>query len=106
MPELRLRGTVAFAPASHLDDAVPARRSQIVARRAAGSAAIIALGLRGDRHAPTRRSACRRCSRRRRAALYPQTETICYDALSGRRSFGGLPLNQILKLRRRTSARC
>ena len=31
------------------------------------------------------------------AALYPQTETICYDALSEDTSFGGLPLNQILR---------
>ena len=36
-------------------------------------------------------------SRLQAAALYPQTETICYDALSEDTSFGGLPLNQILR---------
>ena len=30
-------------------------------------------------------------------ALYPQTKTACYDALSKPASFGGLPLNDILK---------
>ena len=30
-------------------------------------------------------------------ALYPQTKTVCYDALSKPNSFGGLPLNDILK---------
>ena len=30
-------------------------------------------------------------------ALYPQTETECYDALAETASFGGLPLNQIFR---------
>ena len=33
----------------------------------------------------------------RAAPLYPQTLTRCYDALSKPDSFGGLPLNQILR---------
>jgi hypothetical protein len=31
------------------------------------------------------------------AALYPQTETVRYAALSEETSFGGLPLNQLLR---------
>ena len=92
-PELRLRGTVAFAPASHLSEQFPLTTQ--IATPSGGLGGIIALGLRAldtaglvDVPALLTPEA---------TALYPQTETACYDALSKPESFGGLPLNQIFR---------
>ncbi len=92
-PELRLRGTVAFAPASHLSEQFPLTTQ--IATPGGGLGGIIALGLRAidtadlvDVPALLTPEA---------TALYPRTETDCYDALSQPDSFGGLPLNQIFR---------
>jgi pimeloyl-ACP methyl ester carboxylesterase len=94
LPELKLRGTVAFAPASHLRNQF--QLSTTLSNPGGGLGAIVALGLRAIDSAdpslgvPTLLTP-------EAVALYPQTKTICYDALSKPASFGGLPLNHILK---------
>ncbi len=93
-PELRLRGTVAFAPASHLSDQFKATLA--IDTPGGGLGAIVGLGLRAlDLSDPSLGVAGLLTAQA--AALYPQTETTCYDALSEGSSFGGLPLNQILR---------
>ena len=93
-PELRVRGTVAFAPASHLDTQFKATLA--IAAPGKGLGAIVGLGLRAvDLADPALNVAGLLTSQA--AALYPQTETVCYAALSEEMSFGGLPLNQLLR---------
>jgi pimeloyl-ACP methyl ester carboxylesterase len=92
--ELRLRGTVAFAPASHL-----AAQFQIALQSSSaggGLGAIIALGLRGVDTADAALGV-QSLLTPQASALYPQTRTRCYDALSRPDSFGGVPLNQLIK---------
>ena len=94
VPDLRLRGTVAFAPASHLATQFP------IALQASGAGgglgAIIALGLRGVDTADSQLGVPSLLTPQA-SALYPQTKTRCYDKLSRPDSFGGLPLNQFVK---------
>jgi pimeloyl-ACP methyl ester carboxylesterase len=93
-PELRVRGTVAFAPASHL--ATQFEATLAVGTPGGGLGAIVGLGLRAiDLEDPSLGVAGLLTPQS--AALYPQTETVCYDALSADTSFGALPLNQILR---------
>jgi dienelactone hydrolase len=93
-PELRVRGTVAFAPASHL--AAQFQATLAIGSPGAGLGAIVGLGLRAvDLADPSLNVAGLLAPQA--AALYPQTEAVCYDALSKDASFGGLPLNQILR---------
>jgi fermentation-respiration switch protein FrsA (DUF1100 family) len=94
VPDLKLRGTVAFAPASHLDTQFQtASKAPITS---GGLAGIILLGLRGldaarpDLGIPSLLTP-------RAAALYPQTKTECLNKLSQPDSIGGVPLNQILR---------
>jgi dienelactone hydrolase len=93
VPELRLRGTVAFAPASHLKAQFQTILS--VGTAGGGLGSIVALGLRGvdtvdpSLGVPSLLTA-------QAGSLYPQTKTRCHDALSKPDSFGGLPLNQFL----------
>jgi pimeloyl-ACP methyl ester carboxylesterase len=94
LPELRLRGTVAFAPASHLADQFPIALQS--SNPGGGLGAIIALGLRGVDTADSNLGVPSLLTPRA-AALYPQTRTRCYDALSRPDSFGGVPLNQVVK---------
>jgi pimeloyl-ACP methyl ester carboxylesterase len=94
IPELRLRGTVAFAPASHLADQFPIALG--LSNTGGGLGAIIALGLRGVDTADPALGVPSLLTPRA-AALYPQTKARCYDALSRPDSFGGVPLNQIVK---------
>jgi pimeloyl-ACP methyl ester carboxylesterase len=94
LPELRLRGTVAFAPASHLKTQFQAALS--VSAAGGGLGAIIALGLRAiDSEDPS--LGVPSLLTPQAAALYPQTKSRCYDALAAPSSFGSLPLNQILR---------
>jgi len=94
VPDLRLRGTVAFAPASHLATQFPiALRSSSAG---GGLGAIIALGLRGVDTADSQLGVPSLLTPQA-AALYPQTKTRCYDKLSRPDSFGGVPLNQFVK---------
>jgi pimeloyl-ACP methyl ester carboxylesterase len=94
VPELRLRGTVALAPASHLATQLLAAKQIPVPGGGLGSLA--ALGLRAvdatepeidvpDLLTP------------RAAALFPQTTTKCHDGLRAGDSFGGLPLNELFR---------
>jgi dienelactone hydrolase len=93
-PELRVRGTVAFAPPSHL--ATQSQATLGVALPGGGLGAIAGLVLRAvDLVDPS--LGVPGLLTAQAAALYPQTETVCYDALSDDTSFGGLPLNQILR---------
>jgi dienelactone hydrolase len=93
-PELRVRGTVAFAPASHL--AAQSQATLGIDLPGRGLGAIAGLVLRGiDLVDPS--LGVTGLLTPQAAALYPQTETVCYDALSANTSFGGLPLNQILR---------
>jgi pimeloyl-ACP methyl ester carboxylesterase len=94
VPELRLRGTVAFAPASHLKTQFQAALS--ISSAGGGLGAIIALGLRTVDSADPSLGVPSLLTPQA-AALYPQTKTRCYDALSEPTSFGGVPLNQILR---------
>jgi dienelactone hydrolase len=91
--ELKLRGTVAFAPASHLKAQFETVTN--VSSAGGGLGAIVALGLRGvDSEDPSLGVPSLLTQQAR--ALYPQTKTRCYDALSKPDSFGGLPLNQFM----------
>ena len=94
VPELQLRGTVAFAPASHLE---PQFRATVgIPNALGGLGAIVALGLRAaDTVEPA--LGVPALLTQRAAAVYPQTLVECYDALSGAGSFGGVPLNEILR---------
>lgn len=93
-PELRVRGTVAFAPASHLS--TQSQATLDIDLPGGGLGAIAGLVLRGvDLAHPSLEVAGLLTPQA--AALYPQTETVCFDALSANTSFGGLPLNQILR---------
>jgi pimeloyl-ACP methyl ester carboxylesterase len=92
--KLNLRGTVAFAPASHLGEQFPLATQ--VSTAGGGLGAIIALGARMiDITVPSVDVASLLTPEA--LALYPQTETECYDALARPESFGGLPLNQIFR---------
>jgi dienelactone hydrolase len=93
-PELRVRGTVAFAPASHL--ATQAQATLSIGVPGGGLGAIAGLVLRGVDLADPSLGVAGLLTPQA-AALYPQTQTTCFDALSEPMSFGGLPLNQILR---------
>jgi pimeloyl-ACP methyl ester carboxylesterase len=94
LPELKLRGTVAFAPASHLKTQFQLTTG--IAAPGGGLGAIVALGLRAIDSADSSLGVPNLLTPNA-LALYPQTRTACYDALSEANSFGGLPLNDILK---------
>jgi pimeloyl-ACP methyl ester carboxylesterase len=94
VPDLKLRGTVAFAPASHL-------RAQFETAAKApitsgGLAGIILLGLRGIDAADPSLGVPSLLSPQA-ATFYPQTKTECLNKLSQPESIGGVPLNQILR---------
>jgi acetyl esterase/lipase len=94
VPDLRLRGTVALAPASHLGVQFELTRS--LSNPGGGLGSFVALGLRAaDTVAPQLRVAQLLTDRAR--ALYPQTLRRCHDALQMADSFGGVPLNEILR---------
>jgi acetyl esterase/lipase len=94
VPELRLRGTVAFAPASHLSEQFPLTTQ--ISTPGGGLGAIVALGLRAvETQAPA--VGVPGLLTPEAAALLPETTTTCYDGLAAPSSFGGLPLNQIFR---------
>lgn len=95
VPELRLRGTVALAPASHLKAQFQAATG--VASAGGGLGAIIALGLRAVDTADPALGVPSLLTPQA-AGLYPQTASRCYDQLSQPDSFGGLPLNRFLRV--------
>jgi fermentation-respiration switch protein FrsA (DUF1100 family) len=84
---------VPFAPASHLKTQFQAIMS--VTAPGAGLGGIVALGLRAvDTSDPGLH--VQGLMTPRAAALFPQTATRCYDALSKPDSFGGVPLDELL----------
>jgi pimeloyl-ACP methyl ester carboxylesterase len=92
-PDLKLRGTVAFAPASHLGEQF-ALTTQLTTP-CGGLGAIVGLGLRAvDTVAGVDVPAV---LTPQAAALFPQTTSRCLDRLAAADSFGGLPLNQIFQ---------
>jgi pimeloyl-ACP methyl ester carboxylesterase len=92
--DLRLRGTVAFAPASHLSEQFPLATQ--ITTPGGGLGAIIALGLRAYETAQPSPGVASLLTPRA-AALFPETTSECYDALSKPDSFGGLPLNEVFQ---------
>jgi pimeloyl-ACP methyl ester carboxylesterase len=94
VPELRLRGTVSFAPASHL--ATQFRVAMALSTAGGGLGSIVAMSLRALSVADPS-VGVRALLTPQFAALYPTTLTKCHDLLSRPDSFGGLPLNQFLR---------
>ena len=91
--DLKLRGTVAFAPASHLDTQFKTATQTPI--KSGGLAGIILLGLRGlDAAEPS--LAIPSLLTAQATAFYPQTKTECLNELAQPDSIGGVPLNQIL----------
>jgi len=93
-PELKLRGTVAFAPASHLDDQIPL--TSILTTPGGGLSGLIADIGRGIVTANPSFDLGAVLSDQANA-LYPQTETQCLPELSAPTSFGGLAPKAIFK---------
>jgi pimeloyl-ACP methyl ester carboxylesterase len=94
VPDLKLRGTVALAPASHLG--VQFEATRLLSQPGGGLGSFVALGLRAaDSVAPQLDVPSLLADRARQ--LFPQTLRRCHDALQMADSFGGLPLNQILR---------
>ncbi len=94
VPDLRLRGTVALAPASHLRTQFGLTRA--LSNPGGGLGSFVALGLRAvDTVAPGLGVAQLLTDRAR--GLYPQTLSRCHDTLQNADSFGAVPLNEILR---------
>ncbi len=91
-PEIKLRGVLAFAPASHVATEAGLLKS-VTTTSLSGLAATILRGL--DVAYPSLH--IRSLLAERAAALYPQTLTKCLGALDKPGSFGDLPLNQLVK---------
>jgi len=86
-PDLKLRGTLAFAPASHLDDQIPL--TTVLTNPGGGLSGLVAMIVRGITTAfPTLDVAS--LLSERATALYPQTLDRCLPELSGADSFGAL----------------
>ena len=94
VPDLRHRGTVALAPASHLGVQFELTRS--LSNPGGGLGSFVALGLRAADTVALRLGVPQLLTDRARA-LYPQTRRRCHDTLQAPDSFGGLPLNEILR---------
>src|SRR3954452_6682037 len=90
-PELNLRGTVAFAPASHLSEQVPVVRALTTPSGLTALAVMIARGL--DLSDPSLDLPSLLGDEVR--ALYPSTDTSCLDDLAKPDSFGNIPPSEI-----------
>ena len=91
-PEIKLRGVLAFAPASHIATEATLLKS-VSTTSLTGLAAMILRGL--DVAYPALDISSLLTPQA--TALYPQTLSKCLGALSEPNSFGGLPLNQLVK---------
>ncbi len=90
-PELKVKGTVAFAPVSHLEDQTGILQSVNIT----GLSGLVAMIIRGiDVYDPTANVSSLLTPQA--AALYPQTLTKCLGDLDKPDSFGSLPLNQMV----------
>jgi pimeloyl-ACP methyl ester carboxylesterase len=86
-PELTVRGTVAFAPASHLDEQIPL--TTVLSQPGGGLSGLVSLITRGVATAnPSLDTAALLTPQA--AAFYPDTLTQCLPELSVATSFGGL----------------
>jgi pimeloyl-ACP methyl ester carboxylesterase len=85
-PELKIRGTLALAPASHIGEQAALLRSLTSPSPLSGLASIILRGL--DYADPGLH--VRAGFSQRAAGLYPQTLTKCLSTLSSAQSFGAL----------------
>jgi fermentation-respiration switch protein FrsA (DUF1100 family) len=93
-PELKLRGTVAFAPASHLDEQIPLTTA--LTAPGGGLSGLVADITRGlDAALPSFDGATVLSDAA--DALYPQTLTECLPALGAATSFGGLAPKDLFK---------
>jgi pimeloyl-ACP methyl ester carboxylesterase len=90
-PELHVRGTVAMAPASHIEDQAKLISSTTSPGSITGLAALILRG--ADAADPGLHLASLLTPQA--AALYPQTLTTCLEQLDGPSSFGGLSPSQL-----------
>jgi fermentation-respiration switch protein FrsA (DUF1100 family) len=93
-PELKLRGTVAFAPASHLDEQIPLTTA--LTAPGGGLSGLVAEITRGlDAALPSFDGTTVLGDAAN--ALYPQTLTECLPALGAATSFGGLAPKDLFK---------
>jgi pimeloyl-ACP methyl ester carboxylesterase len=86
-PELKVRGTVAFAPASHLDDQIPLTTA--LGAPGGGLSGLVSLITRGIATANPSLDTVALLTPQA-AAFYPDTLTQCLAELSAPTSFGGL----------------
>jgi pimeloyl-ACP methyl ester carboxylesterase len=93
-PELKVRGTVAFAPANHIGEQVGLARS--LNSPGGGTTGLGSLILRGADVADPALGVPGLLSPQA-TALYPQTLTECLDALDASTSWGGLAPAQIFR---------
>jgi pimeloyl-ACP methyl ester carboxylesterase len=93
-PEIKVRGTVAFAPASHLDDQIPL--TTILTSPGGGLSGLIATIGRGIATANPSFDLSAVLSDQANA-LFGQTETQCLPELSAPTSFGGLSPKALFK---------
>ena len=92
-PELKLRGTVALAPASHFGEQAALLRSLTTPSGLSGFAAMILRGI--DTAEPGLAMASGLSERA--AALYPSTLTDCLPKLASKGSFGGLAPAELIR---------
>ncbi|MDX6726888.1 MAG: hypothetical protein QOK49_1693 [Baekduia sp.] len=93
-PELKVRGTVAFAPASHIDDQIPLTTG--LTAPGGGLSGLVSLIARGIATADPSLDTTALLSDAANA-FYPQTLTQCLPELSGAASFGGLAPRDLFK---------
>lgn len=92
-PELKLRGTLAFAPASHIGDQAALLSALSQPSAISGLAALILRGI--DIARPDLNIAAALSDRA--AALYPDISTKCLGALAAPASFGGIAPAELIR---------
>ncbi len=91
-PKLKLRGTIAYAPGSHIAeqaDLLPALTSP------SGLSALVALIIRGAELEVARRSTFNQILSDPALALYPTIDQVCLDQLGQPDSYGGIPPSEM-----------
>ncbi len=92
-PDLKLRGTVAYAPASHMKDYLPILPGLTTPSSLSALAALIVRG------AQTASGEINQSDLLSDSALpfYPQTKTVCLEELAQPDSFGGLAPSELIR---------
>jgi pimeloyl-ACP methyl ester carboxylesterase len=93
-PDLKVKGTVAFAPASRLDDQIPI--TAVLTSPGGGLSGLVATIARGIQAANPSFDAAAVLSDQANA-FYPQTATECLPELAAKDSFGGLAPKDLFK---------